>query len=577
MGGHRGDQPATAGTAPRDRLGLALSGGGFRASFFHVGVLARLAELGMLRHVEVLSTVSGGSIVGAAYYLRVKNLLESKHDAQVRDSDYVELVRKLDEDFTKVVKTSIRTRALANPVKNLRMLVSPNYSRSERIGDLYDREFYKPIWKEATQDRVRRFRFGPELPIELRELLIHPAEVDAGERFRPDEANPGRRAKVPVLLLNATTLNTGHNWRFEAVRMGEPPPTDGVAAIVADIDKNRHLMQGWFDPRCDADRGVRHHDVGDANRQFPLGLAVAASAAVPGVFHPLSISGMYDGARVQLADGGVHDNQGVQGLLDSGCSHLIVSDASAQMADRAKVRPWAVSVLSRSSSIYGDRIRDEQLLHVRSRRLPMAFMHLRKGLERRSVEPGTSFDAARSVPAAVDATEFGVSREVQEALSRIRTDLDSFTDLEAMSLSLDGYLMSRWDPELNGDGSAFDPFRASTPTPPGGPWRFEAVEDRLARGGGAYLRHLRAGSRRFLRALWATSVGVMLRRIAVALLVLASVWFGLVETHGDWAFEKVVGGVLVLAVGLALLPAVWAWLSLAANWLMRRVGQVRSP
>ena len=45
-------------------LGLALSGGGFRASFFHLGVLARMAELDLLRQVEVLSTVSGGAVIG---------------------------------------------------------------------------------------------------------------------------------------------------------------------------------------------------------------------------------------------------------------------------------------------------------------------------------------------------------------------------------------------------------------------------------------------------------------------------------------------------------------------------------
>lgn len=47
------------------QLGLALSGGGFRASAFHLGVLKRLAEIGLLERVRVLSTVSGGSIVGA--------------------------------------------------------------------------------------------------------------------------------------------------------------------------------------------------------------------------------------------------------------------------------------------------------------------------------------------------------------------------------------------------------------------------------------------------------------------------------------------------------------------------------
>ena len=65
------------------RLGLALSGGGFRASFYHIGVLARMAELGMLKHVESISTVSGGSIVGAAYYLLLKELLEHKADIDI--------------------------------------------------------------------------------------------------------------------------------------------------------------------------------------------------------------------------------------------------------------------------------------------------------------------------------------------------------------------------------------------------------------------------------------------------------------------------------------------------------------
>ena len=51
--------------AEREKWGLALSGGGFRASFFHLGVLARLAEMDLLRRVEVISTVSGGSIIGA--------------------------------------------------------------------------------------------------------------------------------------------------------------------------------------------------------------------------------------------------------------------------------------------------------------------------------------------------------------------------------------------------------------------------------------------------------------------------------------------------------------------------------
>ena len=43
------------------KIALALSGGGFRATVFHLGVLARLAKEDRLKYVNFLSTVSGGS------------------------------------------------------------------------------------------------------------------------------------------------------------------------------------------------------------------------------------------------------------------------------------------------------------------------------------------------------------------------------------------------------------------------------------------------------------------------------------------------------------------------------------
>ncbi|MCU7924472.1 MAG: patatin-like phospholipase family protein [Candidatus Thiodiazotropha sp. (ex Dulcina madagascariensis)] len=47
------------------RVGLALSGGGFRAAAFHLGVFRKLRQLGILWQVDLLSCVSGGSIAGA--------------------------------------------------------------------------------------------------------------------------------------------------------------------------------------------------------------------------------------------------------------------------------------------------------------------------------------------------------------------------------------------------------------------------------------------------------------------------------------------------------------------------------
>jgi predicted acylesterase/phospholipase RssA len=47
------------------RLGLALSGGGLRATLFHLGVVRFLRDAGLLRDVTHVVSVSGGSILGA--------------------------------------------------------------------------------------------------------------------------------------------------------------------------------------------------------------------------------------------------------------------------------------------------------------------------------------------------------------------------------------------------------------------------------------------------------------------------------------------------------------------------------
>lgn len=46
------------------RIGLALSGGGFRAAAFHLGVFRKLDALNLLDKIDLLSCVSGGSIAG---------------------------------------------------------------------------------------------------------------------------------------------------------------------------------------------------------------------------------------------------------------------------------------------------------------------------------------------------------------------------------------------------------------------------------------------------------------------------------------------------------------------------------
>lgn len=56
-------------TNDEKKIGLALSGGGYRAAAYHIGALRALQKLGLLDKVDVISSVSGGSIIAASYAL----------------------------------------------------------------------------------------------------------------------------------------------------------------------------------------------------------------------------------------------------------------------------------------------------------------------------------------------------------------------------------------------------------------------------------------------------------------------------------------------------------------------------
>ncbi|HLR05860.1 MAG TPA: tetratricopeptide repeat-containing protein, partial [Pyrinomonadaceae bacterium] len=240
------------------KIGLGLSGGGFRASLFHLGVLARLAELDVLRRVEVLSCVSGGSVIGAHYYLEVRKLLQSKPDDKITKQDYMDIVARVRKDFLDGVQRNVRVRVALNPLQTIKMIFKSRYSRTMRAGELYESEIFSRV-KDGEEG-------GPRW---LNGLYIRPlgANGQPEEDFDFKIDNWTRRAKVPNLILNGTTLNTGHNWQFTASWMGEPP-----AGIDDQIDGNDRLRRLYYDGE----------DTPETHRQVRLGHAVSASACVPG-------------------------------------------------------------------------------------------------------------------------------------------------------------------------------------------------------------------------------------------------------------------------------------------------------
>ncbi len=423
-----GEDTGPALSCYRGKVGLALSGGGFRASLFHIGVLARLAEMDVLRSVEVLSTVSGGSIVGAHYYLEVRHLLQTKSDREIGREDYIEIVRRLQKDFLAAVQENLRTRALNNLFRNILMVLG-RYSRSHRMGELYERFIYSKV-KDGHWSA---------LPRRMRDLLIRPATGRQGtdgkpiadEGFNPKFSNWRRRARVPVLLLNATSLNSGHSWHFTARWMGEPPGLVG-----GDVDVNARYRRLWYSQAPTEDL-----------QDYPLGYAVASSACVPGLFEPLALKGLYPGRVVQLVDGGVHDNQGVEGLLNEGCTRILCSDASGQMEDQPKPADSTIGVPLRSNSVLMDRVRESEYQDLSGRVANGAleglfFIHLKKGLPTKPVDWVDCDDPSVADPHPFSTTPYGVDRELQSQLAAIRTDLDSFSEVESYGLMLSGYLMT---------------------------------------------------------------------------------------------------------------------------------------
>jgi len=399
------------------KVGLALSGGGFRAALFHIGVLAKLAELDVLRHVEVLSCVSGGAILGAHYYIKLKRLLEA-NAGPLGPQDYVRLVEELKDEFLAGVQRNIRVRVATNLAKSLKMVVLPGYSRTHRAGELYERELYGRI------KGVKQPRFMDDLLLDR-------------NRFDIKRDNWKRHDKVPMLVLNTTALNTGHTWQFTGSWMGEPP-TD----INTEIDTNYRLRRMYYE-----EAPGKYEDVA-------IGHAVAASACVPGIFSPLEMADLYEDKTVRLVDGGVHDNQGTGSLLEQECTILLVSDASGQMDPEDDPGDGLLSVPLRSNSILQARVREAEYADLASRVRAgllqgLMFIHLKKGLDAEAIgwipsDKTTNHVTEKKVEEDPQ-TPYRVLKQAQEKLAGIRTDLDSFSNIEAHALMASGYLMTDYE------------------------------------------------------------------------------------------------------------------------------------
>ena len=114
------------------RIGLALSGGGFRAAGFHLGVMTELQRLGILSKLDLISCVSGGSIAGGSLVANWGNPAVA--------------LNKLDQ--------YLRTKSIA-VASVIGGMLSLFESRLDKLADTYDRDIFSGMTLSALRNGPR--------------------------------------------------------------------------------------------------------------------------------------------------------------------------------------------------------------------------------------------------------------------------------------------------------------------------------------------------------------------------------------------------------------------------------------
>ena len=81
-------------TAAKAPIGLALSGGGFRATLFHLGVIAYLRQSRQLPHVTHITSVSGGSVAAAHLVLNWERYIGDDDSFNAAASEVISFIKQ---------------------------------------------------------------------------------------------------------------------------------------------------------------------------------------------------------------------------------------------------------------------------------------------------------------------------------------------------------------------------------------------------------------------------------------------------------------------------------------------------
>ena len=218
-------------------------------------------------------------------------------------------------------------------------------------------------------------------------------------------------------------------------------------------------------------------------------------------------------------------------------------------------RPTFFGVPLRSNSILQARVRASQFRELQARRRAgllrgLMFVHLKQDLGAEPVDWLECQDP--SEPARRDPLlPYGIQREVQRRLAAIRTDLDSFSEIEAYALMTSGYCMTARAME---QGALDSPLPKATREP----WPFLEIEQALRQPGTntPLMRQLQVADKLVFKV-WLLSRSLQLAG-GIALLTLLVVLAILSWLHwSTTAFSLTVGALVTTLVCLGLGAAGW--------------------
>ena len=234
-------------------IGLALSGGGYRAAAFHLGTLDYLDNLGLQGQINKISTVSGGTFTGVKYTL-----------SQVTGQHFSEFFL---EYYNLLNETDLLQRGLEKLATGEINAASGRRNIITAMAQVYAETFLKRT--DGTP-----YLFGDILngEIALGDTVFNATEFRHGLAFR------FQRSENPKAIIGNYELRINRD-DAEKIRM-------------ADIVAASSCFPGGFEPFAFPDDFVW-----------------------PGGQVPEHLREQFASGPVALMDGGVYDNQGLQSLL----------------------------------------------------------------------------------------------------------------------------------------------------------------------------------------------------------------------------------------------------------------------